>query len=198
MNAWIETIVQDMGYIGLVLLTFLENIFPPLPSEVIMPLGGFLAAQGQLNLVGVILAGTLGSLAGALPLYYLGKYLHEDRLKGWLDERGQWLLLTPDDIEQADNWFDRHGTKAVFFCRLIPGVRSLISIPAGSSGMKMLPFLLYTSAGTALWSTILAVAGQMLGEQYGNVGAFLRWTTYVVVALFLLSVIWFVVQRRTR
>lgn len=198
METWIEETVRSMGYFGLAFLTFLENVFPPLPSEVILPLGGFLAAQGDLNIVGVILAGTVGSLAGAIPLYYLGRWLNEDRLKEWADRRGTLLLLSAEDIEEADRWFDKHGGKAVFFCRVIPGVRSLISIPAGSSGMKMLPFLLYTAAGTAIWTALLALAGQMLGQRYGDLSKFLRWASYAVVALLIISIIWFLWQKKRK
>lgn len=196
MEQWIEETVRSLGYVGLALLTFVENIFPPLPSEVILPLGGFLAAQGDLHITGVILAGTVGSLAGAIPLYYLGRYLHEDRLKEWADRRGTLLLLSAADIEEADRWFDRHGHKAVFFCRLIPGVRSLISIPAGSSGMKMVSFLLYTTAGTAIWSALLAFGGQLLGQRYTDLSSFLRWASYAVVTLLLISIAWFLWQKK--
>lgn len=196
MTEWVRQMVNTMGYIGLALLTFIENIFPPIPSEVIMPLGGYMAAQGHLNLLGVILAGTVGSLIGAVVLYYVGKLLNEERMKRWADEHGGWLLLTKGDVEDAFDWFERHGSKAVFFCRLIPGVRSLISLPAGACGMSMLSFLLYTALGTAIWSGLLAFGGQQLGQRYTDLSTFLQWATYVVVGLLVLSIGWWAFQKR--
>lgn len=188
--------IRGMGYWGLALMTFLENVFPPIPSEVIMPLGGSLAAQGQLNIFGVILAGVVGSVAGALVLYYVGRLLEEERLVRWVDRHGKWVLVTKSDVRSAFEWFDDHGKKAVFICRLIPAVRSLISIPAGACGMAMGPFLLYTTLGTALWSSLLAVAGLILGQQYGSVSSILQWAGYAVVVLLVVSIGWYIVQRR--
>lgn len=196
MTVWVEGLVRNMGYIGLALLTFLENVFPPIPSEVIMPLGGFLAAQGELTILGVILAGTIGSVAGALVLYYVGWYFNQERLANWAGKYGGWLLLTRGDVEGAFDWFERHGAKVVFFARLVPGVRSLISIPAGACRMSMSTFLLYTAAGTALWSALLAIGGMLLGEQYGDLGQFLQWITYAVVVLIALSIVWWYIQKR--
>lgn len=196
MAQWVEQIVRNMGYVGLGLLTLLENVFPPLPSEVILPLGGFLVAQGRLTLLGVILAGTLGSVAGAIVLYAVGRYFNQERLERWAENHGGWLLLTRGDVESAFGWFDRHGGKAVFFCRLIPGVRSLISVPAGACRMAMGQFLLYTALGTALWSAALAYGGQLLGQQYQDLGRFLQWATYVVVGIIVLSIVWWFIQKR--
>lgn len=196
MTAWIEQMMEGMGYLQLALFTFLENIFPPIPSEVILPFGGYLISQGELTLGGVILAGTAGSVAGALVLYYIGRYFHQERLAQWVDRHGGWLLLTKGDVESAFAWFDSHGNLAVFLCRLIPGVRSLISLPAGASGMAMVPFLLYTTLGTALWSGILAYAGQLLGERYTDIGTVIQWATYVVIAMVVLSIGWWIYQKK--
>lgn len=198
LNQWIEGLVRDLGYVGLGFLTFLENIFPPLPSELILPLGGFLASTGLLSFWGVILAGTLGSLAGSVVLYYVGRYLHEERLKDWAAEHGKWLLLSADDIDKADDWFDSHGGKAVFLCRLIPGIRSLISIPAGASGMNRSRFLLYTAAGSFLWNGLLAYLGFSLGENYKDVSIVMRWALYAVIALLLLGVLWWYLYKRKK
>lgn len=161
-----------------------------------MPLGGFMTTDKNLSFMGVVLAGTLGSVLGALPLYYLGKYLSEERLKTWADTHGKWLLITKDDIEKAIDWFEAHGSKAVFFCRLVPGVRSLISIPAGSSNMNMMPFLLYTTLGTGLWAALLAYAGRVLGQNYEDVGRYLQPITYGVVGLLVVGAIWWYFKRR--
>lgn len=193
---WIQQIISNLDYTGLALLTFLENVFPPLPSEVIMPFAGFLVSRGQLLLVGVALAGTLGSLIGAMPLYYLGTKLNQERLERWMNRHGGWLLLTAGDIQQVFDWFEQHGTKAVFLARLVPGVRSLISIPAGACRMNLALFLLYTTLGTALWTTALAYGGKLLGEQYQNLSRVLEWTSYAVVAILLLSIVWWVIKRR--
>lgn len=197
MSGWIEQVVTEFGYLGLALLTLLENVFPPLPSEVILPLGGYLAQQGRLAIVGVVLAGTVGSVLGGLVLYWLGSRFDRERLVAWAGRHGGWLLLTREDIEQAFDWFERHGTKAVFLARLVPGVRSLISIPAGTCGMQIAPFLFYTTLGTALWSALLATAGMILGAQYQQVGRVLQWATYALVALVLLSVVRWIVKRRS-
>src|SRR5690625_2632057 len=119
MLGWISDLIADMGYIGIVLLMFLENLFPPIPSEVVMPLAGFVAARGDLSLVGVILAGMAGSVLGALPWYFVGRLLGEERLKGWADRHGRWLTVTSGEIDKVLDWFNRHGRKAVFFGRLI-------------------------------------------------------------------------------
>lgn len=196
MTAWITQMIKQMGYIGLTLFTFLENIFPPIPSEVILPLGGYMTAQGKLTMLGVVLAGTVGSVAGALVLYYIGKVFHQERLRRWVERHGGWFLLTADDVENAFTWFERHGSKAVFFCRLIPGVRSLISLPAGATNMSLLPFLIYTTIGTALWSGLLAYVGQQLGKRYTDVSTFVQWATYVVIVMLVLSIAWWVIQKR--
>jgi membrane protein DedA with SNARE-associated domain len=197
MIGWIEQFIRDMGYTGLALLVFLENIFPPIPSEVIIPLGGFLSTQQQsMHFIGVIVAGVIGTVLGSLLLYYLGRWLHAHRLRDWAEKHGHWVLLDPEDIDKAMNWFDHHGKAAVFFARLVPGVRSLISIPAGSCGMNIWQYLLYTLAGTAIWITALAYAGRILGQNYSNVSNVIQWATYAVLAVFVGSIIWWIAKKR--
>ncbi len=193
--------MESLGYVGIVALMFLENIFPPIPSELIMPLAGFTSAQGKLTFIGVVLAGMLGSVLGALPLYYLGRLLGEERLKELADRYGRWLTVSSDEIEKADRWFDRHGHKAVFFGRLIPGVRSLISIPAGISGMNLLTFLLYSALGTGIWAAVLAYLGRLLGENYDKVNTYLGPVAYVVLGGLVIvgaAWVWYRKQRRGR
>lgn len=193
---WLQNLMQSLGYVGIVLLMFLENVFPPLPSELIMPLAGFSASRGELDIVLVILAGTLGSVLGALPLYSLGKLVGEARLAAWADQYGRWLTLSGGEIQRADAWFDRHGHKTVLFGRLVPGARSLLSIPAGISGMNLAKFLLYTGIGTGLWSSLLAVAGYLLGENYEAVERVLGPIGYVILGLIGVAVVVAVARRR--
>jgi membrane protein DedA with SNARE-associated domain len=169
MSDWIKSVMQTFSYPGIVFLMFLENVFPPIPSELIMPLAGFFSTTGELSLWGTILAGTVGSVLGAVPLYYLGKYAGETRLRRWLDRRGKWIGLSSADLEKSRRWFDQHGAKTVLFCRLIPGVRSLISIPAGIAGMNLGVFVGFTTVGSAVWTAVLAFAGRALGGNYEQV-----------------------------
>ena len=195
MSGWIADFVNDLGYTGLALLMFIENVFPPIPSELVMPLGGFLVAQGQLSLPGVALAGTLGSVAGTLILFFVGRRFPQERLQGWVERRGKWFLITVDEVERAYRWFNRHGRAAVFFARLVPGVRSLISLPAGSSGMRLGPYLLYTTLGATIWTTALAYGGMLLGDQYQRLSRLLSQATLIGAVLLLLFVGRWVVQR---
>lgn len=191
MQQWINETINTLGYAGIALMMFLENVFPPIPSEVIMPLGGFASTESGLTLLGVILAGTLGSVLGQLPLYYLGRAVGEARLKRWAREHGRWVMVSEDEIERAKRWFDEHGGAAVLVCRLIPGIRSLISIPAGFAEMPLLPFLLYSALGMGAWATALAFAGRALGENYEQVGRYLGPISYVVLGgLVLATIVW--------
>jgi membrane protein DedA with SNARE-associated domain len=183
MATWVMHTISGTSYWGIVLLMVVENVFPPIPSEVIMPLAGFMATQGQLSLLGVILAGTLGSVLGAVPLYYLGRGISDERLKAFADRHGRWLTVSRHDLDHAKQWFDRHGRMAVLFCRLVPGVRSLISIPAGLEGMPLAPFLLCTTMGAGIWTALLASVGYGLGANFRQVEAYLDPASYVVLAV---------------
>lgn len=151
-------------------LTLLETVFPPIPSELIMPLAGYLVAQERMAMVAVIVAGTAGSVVGALLLYWFGARLGEERLKAFADRHGRWLTLSRQDVERAGAWFGRHGGWAVFVCRLIPGLRSLISIPAGIHRMPMARFIAFTTAGSAAWTALLVYAGFALGPNFERRG----------------------------
>jgi len=197
MAEWILGFMNSLGYPGIVLLMIAENLFPPLPSELILPAAGFAAAQGKLNLMGVVLAGALGSVLGTLPLYYLGRIVNEERLVVWADRYGRWLTLRGKDIRKADDWFDRHGPKAVLFGRMIPGIRSLLSLPAGMSEMPLPSFLIYSAIGSGLWATLLAGAGYLLGNNYEVVEQYVGPIGTGVVALLVVSsVVWIVWRRR--
>ncbi|WP_026470868.1 DedA family protein [Alkanindiges illinoisensis] len=183
---WINEVMQQLGYFGIALLMFLDNVFPPIPSELIMPAAGFTASQGELNIVGVIIAGSCGSILAAIMLYWIGRLLHEDRLTSWLERHGKWLFLKPDDLKKATGWFNQHGRKIVFFGRMVPAIRSIISIPAGMSRMPFGLFLLYTSLGTILWTTILGLAGFYLGN---NIEKFSHWLSGIGNVIVLVLVI---------
>ena len=182
MSSWITSIIEKGSYAGVVFLMVLENIFPPIPSELIMPLAGFVSTQGQMTFFGIVMAGTAGSVLGALPLYYLGRWVGEKRMRHWIDRHGHWLALSTSDLDKANRWFQRHGGKTVLLCRVIPGVRSIISIPAGFAHMTMPLFLVYTTFGSAVWTTALAWAGARLGQNYHEVEKYVGPVSTVVIA----------------
>jgi membrane protein DedA with SNARE-associated domain len=190
MDNWVADILQQLGYVGLALLMFLENVFPPIPSELIMPLAGYLVATGKFTLVGVILAGTAGSVAGALPLYYAGRKLGAQRAAEFADRHGRWLTLSGKHIRKTTAWLERHGTAAVFFGRLVPGVRSLISIPAGIARMNLAVFLLLTTLGSAIWTTLLAGAGYWLGSRFEQVDAVVGYVSNAILVAVVLVYVW--------
>jgi membrane protein DedA with SNARE-associated domain len=161
-----------LGYALITLGMFLENLVPPIPAELIMPLGGFLAHKGQLQLLPVILSGLLGTVLGAWFWYGIGRLINEERLEHLIGRHGRWLGLTPLGLRQSRRWFNRHGAAVVFWGRLVPGVRTLISVPAGIELMPQPGFLVWTTAGSSILVTALALAGKTLGENYGKV---LRW-----------------------
>jgi membrane protein DedA with SNARE-associated domain len=183
-----DFIVQFMsqsGYLGVFALMALENLFPPIPSEMIMPLAGFAAARGDLSVILVVIAGTAGSVIGALPWYYAGMLFGQHRMKHIASRHGRWLTLSPDDVDKALHTFNRHGRKAVFFGRLVPAIRTLISVPAGIARMSILPFLAFSSVGSLIWTGLLAAAGFVLESQYTLVAKYLDPGSKIVVGLIL-------------
>lgn len=187
--------MQSMGYLGIALLMFLENLFPPIPSELIMPLAGFTASKGDMDLTLAIAAGTIGTILGALPWYYAGKLLSEERLRNLADKYGKWITVSGADIDKSNRWFNRHGNKAVFLCRLVPGVRTLISLPAGINNMALLPFLVYSTIGTILWVSFLTFAGYKLGENYALVDDYLAPVSKIVAVTIVIGFILWVVKK---
>ncbi len=185
---WIVSWVESGGYVAIALLMLLENVFPPIPSELIMPLAGFSAARGTLNIVGVVAAGTAGSLAGAFFWYWIGRAVGPDRLKAFAGRHGRWLTLEPSGIDRARAVFDRHRASALFFGRLIPTVRTKISVPAGVYRLPAAVFTLWSLLGTALWTSLLAGAGYLLQSQYERVS---EWLNPVSNAILALLVIWY-------
>lgn len=191
MQEIILSIMGKYGYIGVFLLIMIENVFPPIPSEVILLFGGFMTTYTKLNIFGMVVASTLGSIFGAIILYYIGKIFNKDRLKKIISGKlGKILRLKVSDIDSADNWFDNKGNKTVFFCRFIPLVRSLISIPAGMSKMPMVKFLLYTLFGSLIWNTVLIIVGSIVGENWTKiVGILDTYSQIVVIILFVVVVV---------
>lgn len=169
---WILAAVEAnplIGYGVIALVMLLENVVPPIPSEVVMPLAGFLVQQGKLELVPTLLAGLIGTVLGAWFWYGVGRQINEERLEHWLRRHGRWLGLRPEDLARSRRWFQRHGVALVFWGRLIPGVRTFVSLPAGIELMPQPLFLAWTSAGSLLWILLLTLAGQALGASYGLV-----------------------------
>jgi membrane protein DedA with SNARE-associated domain len=195
---WIPNIMNQLGYWGIGLLMFLENLFPPIPSELIMPLAGFTVFKGQMDFVLVIIAGVVGTILGAFPWYYIGKFISEERLEHLADKYGKWISVTSKDIKKANNWFNQHGGKAVFFCRLVPGVRTLISLPAGINNMPLIPFTIYSTLGTTIWVTFLTFLGYKLGDHYELVDQYLGPVSKIVLAIIVISFILWVVRKQIR
>lgn len=182
MDTWITDFLSRTGYLGVALLMVAENVFPPLPSELIMPFAGFTAARGALSLPLVIVAGTTGSVLGALPWYAAGRWLGADRLRRWVGRNGRWLTLTARDVDRSEAWFARHAGKAVLLGRLVPAVRTLISVPAGIARMSVPRFVLYSSLGSLAWTTALASGGHLLAAQHTRIGTYLGLASNAILA----------------
>ena len=204
MQEVILTIMNQFGYIGVFLLIAIENIFPPIPSEVILLFGGFMTTYTELHIIGMIIAATLGSLLGAIVLYYIGKIFNKERLKRIISGKiGKVLRLKAKDIDYADQWFDTKGNKTVFFCRFIPIVRSLISIPAGMSEMPIPKFLIYTTLGSMIWNSVLVILGNKLGENWTDILSIMdRYSHIVLVLLIIIFIVaiayWFLFRKKNK
>lgn len=202
MENMIIEIMNKFGYLGIGLLILIENVFPPIPSELILTFGGFMTESSEITVVGVIIAATIGSFLGAIILYYVGKILNKERLKKIISSQyGKWLGFKSQDIDKADEWFDTKGNKTVFFCRFIPVVRSLISIPAGMSEMPMGKFAIYTIFGSLIWNTALVCVGAYAGDKKDYILKILDEVSYLVliaiVVLFIISIYLFYRKRKS-
>lgn len=190
---WVVSVIEAWGYPGVFLLMLAENLFPPIPSEVIMPLAGFLVGEGQMNLMLTILAGTAGSVLGTSFWYFVGRMFGAERLKRWAARWGRLLTMSPSDIDGAVGWFDRHGGAAVFFGRMLPAIRTLISVPAGIARMAFGKFLLLTIAGSLIWTVLLTVAGMVLQDRFelvsGVIDPVSKVIVLTVIAIYLYRVI---------
>lgn len=194
MENFVISIMNQFGYFGIFFLIFIENIFPPIPSEAVLLFGGFMTTYSELNLVLMVFFATLGSLAGAIILYYIGKILNKKRLKKLISGRvGKVLRLKASDVDKADQWFDTKGNKTVFFCRFIPVVRSLISIPAGMSEMVMSKFLLYTISGSLIWNTVLLFIGSKVGENWQKIEKLIGEYSHIILILLIVAFISFMI-----
>ncbi|ECL7895144.1 TPA: DedA family protein [Listeria innocua] len=183
METWITSIMADFGYIGIFVLIMVENLFPPIPSEIILTFGGFMTTVTSLNVVMVIIVATLGSVVGAILLYKVASYFGKERLTNIVLKYGRVLRLKESDIERAESFFLKYGSWAVFLCRMIPLIRSLISIPAGMTKMKMSKFLILTTAGSLLWNTVLIGLGAMLGESWSEIVVFMDSFSTVIYSI---------------
>jgi membrane protein DedA with SNARE-associated domain len=193
MFEWILHIIESGGYVGIFFLMVLENVFPPIPSELVIPLAGFAAAKGDLNIIGVLAATVLGGLVGCIPWYMLGRLYGAERLKRLTFRFGRVLTLTAHDVDAAQAWFHKHGHLAVFFGRLMPTVRSLISVPAGIARMPLGPFILYSFLGTTIWTSMLLFFGYVLESQYATLSVYIDFVSNAIIFAFIAIYIYRVV-----
>jgi membrane protein DedA with SNARE-associated domain len=195
LTGWVAGVIDAAGALGVALLVALESIIPPIPSEIVLAMAGYLAGEGRFNVVLVVLAATAGSLAGALVLYWLGAAAGEDRLKRWLDKLP---LVDRDDLEKADRWFERHGRWAVLFGRMVPVVRSLVSVPAGANRMPLPEFVAFTTLGSGIWNTLFVGLGYALGSRWQQIEKYSNWFDYGIIAVFVVMIAWWVVKKTRR
>jgi membrane protein DedA with SNARE-associated domain len=185
LTGWVASVIESLGEVGVGLLVALENLVPPIPSEIVLSLAGYLASEGRMNVVLVWIAATAGSVLGALALYWLGYAVGEDRLKRWLDRLP---LVDTDDLNKADKWFERHAKGAVLVGRCAPVVRSLISIPAGANHMNLGLFTLLTAIGSGVWNVIFVGGGYALGSNFEQLGQYSNWFNYAMYAFFAIAI----------
>ena len=192
LTGWVASVIESAGEIGVGLLVALENLIPPIPSEIVLSMAGYLASEGRVNLVLVWVAATAGALIGALLLYWLGRGLGEERLMRWLDRIP---LVDSSDLSQADRWFERHARSAVLFGRCAPVVRSLVSIPAGANRMPVGQFMLFTAIGSGVWNALFVGGGYALGSRWENVEKYSSWFDYAIWAFFAIAIGSWVVKK---
>ncbi len=185
---------STIAYLTICLAMFLENIVPPIPSEIIMPLGGFFVFKQKLNFYILVFWGLFGTIAGSLPWYYLGRLVNEKRLSRFLDIRGKYLGITSNDLAKSKRWFDKYGVSLVFWGRLVPGIRTLISVPAGMELMPLRKFLIWTTLGSLIWIALLTYAGYVLGENYKIIETFLVKIKYVVKPMLIIIFVYFLIK----
>ncbi|RYF33953.1 MAG: DedA family protein [Comamonadaceae bacterium] len=191
MADWVIGMIEKFGYFGIVVLMLAENLFPPLPSELIMPFAGFLAARGELNPALVVASGALGSLLGAFPWYYAGRRLGADRLKKLAERHGRWVAITPDEVDRGQRLFEKHGALVLVLGRLVPALRTVVALPAGMAKLPAIPFALWTLLGSLLWTGVLTLAGYLLESQYEKLS---KWLNPVSTGVFVIIAIVYVVR----
>ena len=196
MSDWIVRLIEQSGYLGVGFLMFLETLFPPIPSEVIMPVAGVAAGQGKLDLIGIVAAGTAGAMLGNTVWYLAALALGHDRLQPIIRRHGKWLTVSWKDVQRAHDWFDRHGVAFVLLGRLVPTVRSLVSIPAGLLDMRFRNFIIASTVGTAIWTSFLALLGFKLQENFKDIDQILGPVSNVVLGCLLVTYIWRLVTHK--
>ena len=193
--SWVQDVIERLGAVGVALLVILENVFPPIPSEIVLPFAGFVAQRGDGSVVVMIFAATIGAVVGAIILYGVSALIGPDRLRAFVVRFGKWFGVKPTDLERAENWFDRHAVAAVLLGRCVPLIRSVVSVPAGFRRMSIAPFLLYTAVGSLIWNTALIGAGAILGDQWDRVEPYVATLQWVVVGLLVLLVLRFAITK---
>ena len=190
MSDWVVRLIEESSYLGVAFLMFLETLFPPIPSEVIMPVAGVAAAKGQMNFAMTVASGTAGAMLGNIVWYLAARALGHDRLQPVIRRHGKWLTLNWKDVERAHRWFDLHGIALVFIGRLVPTIRSIVSIPAGLLDMRFRNFVIASTIGTALWTALLAGAGFKLQENFHQVGQVVGPLSNVVIGVLVAAYFW--------
>ena len=185
----------SLGYLGIAFVIALEVIIPPIPSEVFLPLAGNLVSSGRLDFSLVVIAATIGSVLGSSALYGVSRWAGDTRVGGWIDRFGKWLLVTRDDLEKSRRWFGRYGRQAVLIARVIPGMRSIISVPAGLAGMPFSQFLIFTTLGSLVWNFALVGAGFLLGNNWKEVEAWIDPISPFIYTAIILVVVLFIGKR---
>lgn len=202
MQSWIISIMDQFGYAGIAMLIAIENIFPPIPSELILTFGGFMTTYSNMNVWLVTLFATIGSVAGAVVLYGIGRLLTPEKLEWIIGKYGHVLGLKKQDVGRAEGWFSRKGSTTVFFCRFIPIVRSLISIPAGMTRMSLARFLLFTVAGTAIWNAVLVNLGAVAGAGWERIANYMNVYSYIGCAVLavagIIFFVWLMKKRKAK
>ena len=205
---WVQDVINQFGYFGVALLVVIENVFPPIPSEIVLPFAGFVAQQGasavnatagaaqsDTTVIGMMIAATVGSVVGALILYFLSAAIGPERLRGFVERFGKWFGVKSADLVRAEEWFDRRSNAAVLVGRCVPLIRSIVSIPAGFRRMKLTSFVVLTAIGSAVWNIALIGAGALLGDQWERVGEYVGVFQWLVIAAVLVFLVRFVASR---
>ncbi|HEX8346750.1 MAG TPA: DedA family protein, partial [Actinoplanes sp.] len=192
LTGWVSSVIESLGEVGVGLLVALENVVPPIPSEIVLALAGYLASAGRVNLILVTVAATIGSVVGALILYGLGRGLGEERLRRWLDHIP---LVDAEDLDTADRWFERHARAAVLFGRMAPVVRSLVSIPAGANKMPLGQFTVLTAIGSGVWNSIFVGGGYALGSRWQRLDQYSSYLNNAILVFFAVTIAWWVIKK---
>ena len=202
---WVQDVINQFGYFGVALLVVIENVFPPIPSEIVLPFAGFVAQQGSgaaqsdTSVIGMMIAATVGSVVGALILYYVSAAIGPDRLRAFVEKFGKWFGVKPADLVRAEAWFDRRSSLAVLVGRCVPLIRSIVSIPAGFRRMKLSSFVVLTALGSAVWNIALIGAGAVLKDQWDRVGDYVgvfQWVVILAIVVFVVRFVISLVKRR--